>query len=274
MISMRRRKAVEPATEIAELFEPTEAADSAETVDPAEVVESVHAEAAAPAESVAPDAVSAFIDADNHDTVPVTVVTDEVMAEVAEADVAAEVPAESVVPVEPDPVLLAARDQARAALEEITDADSIGEDEGHEAHEAHVLTLFFACTHPGYPGWRWAATLARVDEHSDVNVLEVELLPGPGSLTAPAWLPWSERLAQYHDAQALQAEPDLDEDDEDDEDDPDSDILVNDFSDFDDEIDGVEVDGDDVEGETDDEEEDSSDVSGDDEADSDTDDEE
>src|SRR5690606_33138233 len=117
-----------------------------------------------------------------------------------------------------------------------------------EAHEDHVLTLFFECRLAGYPGWRWAATLARVDEQSPVNVLEVELLPGEGAVVAPEWVPWSVRLAQYREAQAKQAADEAaaaeaaaaelsDEDDVD----ADADILDNDFSDFDDEIDGVDL---------------------------------
>jgi len=151
----------------------------------------------------------------------------------------------------PDSVLLAARDVARRALGEITDAQTIGADEGHEVHEAHVLTLFFECRLPGYPGWRWAATLSRVDERAEVNVLEVELLPGEGAVVAPEWVPWSVRLAQYREMQARQAadetaaaEAAAVELADEDEIDPEDDLLENDFSDFDDEIDGVDVDGD------------------------------
>lgn len=148
-----------------------------------------------------------------------------------------------------DPTLLAAREQARAALAEITDPQSIGSDDGHEVHDAHVLTLFFECRLAGYPGWRWAATLARVDDNAPVTVLEVELLPGAGAVVAPEWVPWSERLAQYRETQSRQAADEAaaaeaaaaelaDEDDVD----PADDLLENDFSDFDDEIDGVDVD--------------------------------
>lgn len=149
----------------------------------------------------------------------------------------------------PDLVLLAARDQARAALAEITDAQTIGSEDGHEAHEAHVVTLYFECRLPGYPGWRWAATLARVDEDSDINVLEVELLPGAGAVTAPEWVPWSQRLAQYRETQSRQAVDEAAAAEEaaaeladEDEIDPEDDLLENDFSDFDDEIDGVDID--------------------------------
>ncbi|WP_125100385.1 DUF3027 domain-containing protein [Leucobacter chromiireducens] len=148
-----------------------------------------------------------------------------------------------------DPVLLAAREQARAALLEVTDAATVGADAGSEAHEAHVLTLFFECRLPGYPGWRWAATLARVDEDSPVTVLEVELLPGDGAVVAPEWVPWSERLAQYRQTQARQAaeeaaaaEAAADELRDEDEIAGDEDLLENDFSDFDDELDGVDID--------------------------------
>lgn len=104
-----------------------------------------------------------------------------------------------------DEVLLNARELAREALAEITDPQTIGSEDGYEVQEAHVLTLFFECRLPGYPGWRWAATVARVDEESPVNVLEAELLPGAGAVVAPEWVPWSERLAQYREAQAQQA---------------------------------------------------------------------
>lgn len=115
-----------------------------------------------------------------------------------------ETPAEAPAPTA-DPVLLASRSIARDALAEITDPQTIGSDDGHEVHEDHVLTLFFECRLPGYPGWRWAATLARIDEESAVNVLETELLPGAGAVIAPEWVPWSTRLAQYREAQAQHA---------------------------------------------------------------------
>src|SRR5690606_23077997 len=95
-----------------------------------------------------------------------------------------------------DQAITSARALAREALEEITDAKTIGADDGFEAHDEHTATLYFECTMPGYPGWRWAAALTRVDDESPVTVLEVELLPGEGAVLAPEWVPWSERLAQ------------------------------------------------------------------------------
>lgn len=164
-----------------------------------------------------------------------------------EANASEEVSAEET-PIVPDPALIAARAQARLALAEITDAKSIGADAGHEVHEERVVTLFFMCEVAGYPGWRWAATLARVDDESEVNVLEVELLPGEGAVVAPEWVPWSERLAQFRATQAKQAADEAAAAKNaaaelSDEDDAEDDLLDNDFSDFDDEIDGVDVDG-------------------------------
>lgn len=147
-----------------------------------------------------------------------------------------------------DPVLLAARDQAREALTEITDADMIGADLDHEVQGEHVLTLFFESRLSGYPGWKWAATLARVDEESAVNVLEVEMLPGEDAVVAPEWVPWSERLAHYRENQSKLAADEAElaeaaaaELEDEDEVDAEDDLLDNDFSDFDDEIHGADV---------------------------------
>ena len=175
----------------------------------------------------------------------------------------------------PDPVLLDARDQARAALAEITDPASIGDDNGHEVEEAHVLTLFFECRLAGYPGWRWAATLARTSEDAPVTVLEVELLPGPDSVIAPDWVPWSERLAQYREGHAKQGD-DGAADAESDELDDAGDELDGDFED---ELDGADIDDDgdfgaddaesDVDDDSDDDDSDDDDESDDDDSDDD-----
>lgn len=147
-----------------------------------------------------------------------------------------------------DRTLLDAREQAREALAEITDANTIGADEGYEVHGERVITLLFECRLEGYLGWRWAASVTRVDDASPVNVLEIELLPGDGAVLAPEWVPWSVRLAQYRESQVLQAAEEAAvsqaaaEELADEDDDAEDDILDNDFSDFDDEIDGVDID--------------------------------
>ncbi|QHC59625.1 DUF3027 domain-containing protein [Rathayibacter sp. VKM Ac-2760] len=117
-----------------------------------------------------------------------------------------------------DPVLAAAEDRAREALVDITQADTIGELVATIAQGPHVVSLQFANLMRGYPGWLWTATLSRIDESEDVNVLEVELLPGEGSVLAPDWVPWSVRLADYRAAQDAAGERDETEDDEYDDD--------------------------------------------------------
>ncbi|MET0843714.1 MAG: DUF3027 domain-containing protein, partial [Mycetocola sp.] len=125
-----------------------------------------------------------------------------------------------------DEVLLASVDVARAALLEVTPAETIGEPVGHLAEDDHVLSLFFDSTLRGYPGWHWTVTLSRAGDENTVTVLETELMPGETALLAPEWVPWSERLADYqasqevaeNEAKALaEAAAVLDESDDDDD---------------------------------------------------------
>lgn len=131
---------------------------------------------------------------------------------------------------------------ARAALAEITAPSTVGvllnaTDEGEG-----VTTLTFLADLSGYPGWNWSVSVAELPGE-DPTVLEAELLPGPGALLAPDWVPWAERLEEYRAAQAAAAaeagespedadsEDDLDDDaDLDDQDDDD------DFEDVDDDV--------------------------------------
>lgn len=96
---------------------------------------------------------------------------------------------------------------AREALREITPEPSVGEATGREVAEDGVVTLTFAATMRGYPGWHWTVSLAEVDG-LEPTVLEVELLPGEGALLAPEWVPWSVRLEEYRAAQAAAGETD------------------------------------------------------------------
>lgn len=96
---------------------------------------------------------------------------------------------------------------AREALREVTPESSVGEATGRETAEDGVVTLTFAATMLGYPGWHWTVSLAEVDG-LEPTVLEVELLPGEGALLAPEWVPWSVRLDEYRAAQAAAGEAD------------------------------------------------------------------
>lgn len=103
---------------------------------------------------------------------------------------------------------------AREVLLDITTVDTIGEPSGSVLEEDGVITLFFDAAMAGYAGWRWTVSLARV-EGGEPLVLESELTPGAGALLSPDWVPWSERLAEYKEAQAEIASHELDGDDAD-----------------------------------------------------------
>ena len=80
----------------------------------------------------------------------------------------------------------------------------------------------------GYQGWLWSVTLFDSGDESP-TISEVVLLPGEQALLAPAWVPWSERLADWKALQveleaqaaleALEAGESTEDDDEDEDDD-------------------------------------------------------
>lgn len=164
--------------------------------------------------------------------------------EVPAADAAAaDAPAVAVAPIDET----VARELALAALHEITPAATIGEFVDSSTDAEGVLTVRFGNRMPGYPGWFWTVSLAQVDE-SAPTVLEAELMPGEGALTAPDWLPWAERLAEYQAAQAALAAEGLATDELEDELDDVDDL---DAADFDEDaspilhsgdVDGVDID--------------------------------
>ncbi|MDF3300466.1 DUF3027 domain-containing protein [Streptomyces tropicalis] len=94
----------------------------------------------------------------------------------------------------PDRLCAEAVDLARAAAEEAAAPGVVGEHEGVVSEGDRVVTHYFACTEPGYRGWRWAATVARASRAKVVTLDEVVLLPGSDAVLAPEWVPWSERL--------------------------------------------------------------------------------
>lgn len=88
------------------------------------------------------------------------------------------------------------RDAVEVAREGITEVDAaqVGAHLGTVAEADRVVTHLFECRLPGYQGWRWAVTVARVPRSRRVTVSETVLLPGPEALQAPEWVPWGERL--------------------------------------------------------------------------------
>jgi len=120
---------------------------------------------------------------------------------------------------------------AREALAEITPAGTFGDFMSETAEGEGVYTLLFAATMGGYPGWHWTVSVAELPD-SAPTVLEAELLPGDGSLLAPDWVPWSDRLVPTDELVALVGEDDVDDLDADDlDDDLDDDDLDDDRGD-------------------------------------------
>lgn len=94
-----------------------------------------------------------------------------------------------------DPQLAAAVEIARQVLAEDVPNNAIGDHLEVVADADLIATHLFACTNPGYVGWRWAVNVTRVADSDVVTVNETVLLPGNGSLLSPEWLPWDERVA-------------------------------------------------------------------------------
>jgi hypothetical protein len=94
-----------------------------------------------------------------------------------------------------DAVLGAAVDLAREYAVDLAEHPSdVGEHLGAVAEGERLFSHRFACTAPGYQGWVWTVTVARVPRGRVATVCEAVLLPGDGAILAPEWLPWSERL--------------------------------------------------------------------------------
>jgi len=92
-------------------------------------------------------------------------------------------------------VLSGAVDLARAAaLEAAERPEDVGEHVDVVIAGERLVTHRFASNMPGYPGWYWTVTLARVPRGRVATVCEVELLPGPDALLAPEWVPWADRI--------------------------------------------------------------------------------
>jgi hypothetical protein len=72
--------------------------------------------------------------------------------------------------------------------------DQVGPHVGIEVGGDRVVTHLFASLNPAYVGWRWAVTVTRAARSKVVTVSESVLLPGPDSLLAPPWVPWTERV--------------------------------------------------------------------------------
>ncbi len=95
---------------------------------------------------------------------------------------------------EPDQACAEAVDLARDAAVATVGAAQVGAHLGVQAEGERVVTHLFDCADPAYAGWRWAVTVVRAPRSKTVTVSETVLLPGPGALLAPDWVPWHDRL--------------------------------------------------------------------------------
>ncbi|MDN5892451.1 MAG: DUF3027 domain-containing protein [Nocardioides sp.] len=96
--------------------------------------------------------------------------------------------------IKPDAVLVDASEVARNALVSDVDKSDVGEHLGHDVEGERVVSHYFACARPGYRGWRWSVTVTRASRQKAVTVDEIVLIPGDGAITAPAWVPYKERI--------------------------------------------------------------------------------
>ncbi len=116
------------------------------------------------------------------------------------------------------------KDFARTALIEAAGRSKVGNFIEVFEEEGGVATFLFENNQKGYVGWRWSITIFQADKKSAATVSEIVLLPGPDSLVAPDWVPWSERLADYKALQLeLEKQAALEAEDDDDESEDDSD---------------------------------------------------
>src|SRR5215471_12825637 len=93
-----------------------------------------------------------------------------------------------------DEACAGATDLARSAALDLAGADIVGDHAGVFAEDERVATHLFTCLDRAYRGWHWAVTVSRASRAKTVTVSETVLLPGPDSLLAPPWVPWSERV--------------------------------------------------------------------------------
>jgi hypothetical protein len=98
--------------------------------------------------------------------------------------------------------VLEQKDFAREALISATSKSKVGNFIEVIEEGDGLASYLFENNQKGYVGWRWSITIFQADS-AEPTVSEIVLLPGPDSLVAPDWVPWSERLADY---KALQIE--------------------------------------------------------------------
>lgn len=89
-----------------------------------------------------------------------------------------------------------ATDLALSAAQETAGAkELVGAFVGVEYDDQDRLANYlFESNLPGYNGWRWSVTIAKLDQDSPATICDVVVIPGPDSLLAPKWIPFADRL--------------------------------------------------------------------------------
>lgn len=91
-------------------------------------------------------------------------------------------------------VLTGAVELARTAIIEHSGDDTVGDYLGVGYEDPTSATHRFLAHLPGYHGWQWAVVVASYPGADHATISEVVLVPGPGSLLAPRWVPWDQRV--------------------------------------------------------------------------------
>ncbi len=82
----------------------------------------------------------------------------------------------------------------QAVIEDAGKREYVGEFYSIDSDEERIATYLFEAKLPGYDGWRWAVTVAKINEQSAPTICDVVLLPGTKALLAPNWIPYSQRI--------------------------------------------------------------------------------
>lgn len=96
--------------------------------------------------------------------------------------------------VKEDAVLRDAQGLAHDAVVDEMGAQLVGSHLSFAMEAERFGTHAFACDDPAYVGWQWAVSVSRVPRGKAATICEIILLPGPESLVAPEWVPWSDRI--------------------------------------------------------------------------------
>ncbi|MEI6649478.1 MAG: DUF3027 domain-containing protein [Actinomycetes bacterium] len=81
-----------------------------------------------------------------------------------------------------------------AAIADANSIEFVGELVSIEIEEDRIATYLFEAALPGYGGWRWAVTVAKLEDDAPATLCDIVLLPGPTSLIAPEWVPYKDRI--------------------------------------------------------------------------------